>query len=290
MTIEWTDVNWNPVTGCTLISRGCNKCYARRMALRQRGRNGYPADDPFRVVLRPERLDQPLRWRKPRRVFVCSMSDLLHDDVPDEFIDRVFAVMALCPQHTFVVLTKRPQRMLEYLQTPDRACHRSLARRKEIQMCVAAAYRHNSSVILGVSVEDQATANERIPLLLKLAAAGWRTVVSAEPLLGPIEYFDGLHKGFCPIHDFPGGFCHGGCPHDRRINWVIVGAETGPGARPCELEWVRSIVRQCKAATVPPFVKAICVNGKLLTCGKGQPWPDAWPKDLQVRQGAEMKR
>ena len=114
--IEWTEYSWNPVTGCTPASEGCQNCYARRMANRLRGRCGYPADDPFRVTLHPERLGEPLRWKKPRRVFVCSMGDLFHEDVPDEFIDYVFAVMGRSQQHTFILLTKRPERMREYLQ------------------------------------------------------------------------------------------------------------------------------------------------------------------------------
>ena len=118
--IEWAEAAWNPVTGCTPVSAGCANCYARRMAQRLRGRCGYPADEPFRVTLRPDRLDEPLHWHKPRRVFVCSMGDLFHPDVPDEFIDQVFAAMALCPQHTFLVLTKRPEGMRQVLADQDR--------------------------------------------------------------------------------------------------------------------------------------------------------------------------
>ena len=114
--IEWTDATWNPVTGCTPISEGCANCYARRMAkrLQAMGTRGY--ENGFAVTLHPDRLDQPLRWKKPRMIFVCSMGDLFHEDVPDGGIDEIFAIMALCPQHVFQVLTKRPERMLEHLQ------------------------------------------------------------------------------------------------------------------------------------------------------------------------------
>jgi len=170
--IEWTDVSWNPVTGCSKVSRGCQFCYAERMAKRLAGRGGYPAENPFAVTLHPERLDEPLHWRKPRRVFVCSMGDLFHKDVPSGFITEVFAVMALCPQHTFQVLTKRPERMAEYLADEDLpdyidtmacnygACHANLDGRWPLP-----------NVWLGTSVEDQATADERIPHLLRCPAA-----------------------------------------------------------------------------------------------------------------------
>ncbi|MEW6044989.1 MAG: DUF5131 family protein [Bacillota bacterium] len=118
--IEWATDVWNPVTGCTPVSEGCANCYAKRMAHRLRGRFGYPADDPFRVTLHPERLEEPMRWKKPRRVFTGSMTDLFHEEVPDDFLDHIFAVMALCPQHTFLLLTKRPERMRSYLANASR--------------------------------------------------------------------------------------------------------------------------------------------------------------------------
>ena len=118
--IEWADTVWNPVTGCTPVSPGCAHCYARAMARRLAGRCGYPADEPFRVTLHPERLEEPLQWKKPRRVFVGSMSDIFHKEVPDKFLDRIFAVIALCPQHTFLILAKRPERMRLYLTNASR--------------------------------------------------------------------------------------------------------------------------------------------------------------------------
>src|SRR6185312_14280881 len=113
--IEWTDATWNPVRGCTKVSPGCAHCYAETFAERWRGVKGHPYEQGFDLRLVPEKLTEPLRWKKPRRVFVNSMSDLFHEDVPDGFIDKVFAVMALCPQHTFQVLTKRPERMRHYM-------------------------------------------------------------------------------------------------------------------------------------------------------------------------------
>lgn len=116
--IEWCDTVWNPVTGCTPISEGCQNCYAARFAKRLAGRFGYPADDPFRVTLHPERLNEPLRWKITRRAFVCSMGDLFHDDVPEDFINKVFTVMLATKEHTYILLTKRPQRAYKYLTNP----------------------------------------------------------------------------------------------------------------------------------------------------------------------------
>lgn len=191
--IVWTDETWNPVTGCTKVSQGCKHCYAERDWHRLQHLPRFAGRAFTDVVCHPERLDQPLRWAKPRRIFVNSMSDLFHEDVPDEFIDQVFAVMALAKQHKFQVLTKRPQRMLDYCKT--------LGRHHEIDRVSIAAKRISNktgfswrmcdegwclpNVWLGVSVEDQATADQRIPILLQTpAAVRW---ISAEPLLGPID-------------------------------------------------------------------------------------------------------
>lgn len=248
--IEWTDETWNPVTGCTKVSQGCKHCYAERMATRLRGRHGYPAEDPFRVTLRPERLTEPLRWKKPRRVFVCSMSDLFHEDVPDQFIDQVFAVMVLRPDCTFQVLTKRPERMKSYMA--------AVYGRKR-RLCDAAAYKMELGVLagtviaralgegsipnvwLGTSVENQATADERIPHLLQTPAAV--RFLSCEPLLGSIDLAYSCFNGADSFGTMPG------------IHWVIVGGESGPGARPIGTEWVRSLRNQCQSARVPFFFK-----------------------------------
>lgn len=226
--IEWTDEVWNPVTGCSKVSQGCKHCYAERVFPRP-----YPGRAFTDVQMHPERIAAPLHWRKPRRVFVNSMSDLFHDDVPDEFIDQVFAVMALASQHTFQVLTKRPERARDYLA------------RHEMPL---------PNVWLGVSVEDQETADYRIPLLLRTpAAVRW---ISAEPLLGPVDlgnlpsvsgigrHLDALSSACKEESDLP-----------TTLDWVIAGGESGPNARPMHPDWVRSLRDECADVGVPFFFK-----------------------------------
>ena len=163
--IEWTEATWNPVTGCTKVSPGCDHCYAETFAERWRGVSGHHFENGFDVTLRPERLEQPLHWRRPRRIFVNSMSDVFHEAVPDDFIARMFAVMAECPQHTFQVLTKRHGRM------------RALLTRL--------VFKPPPNIWLGVSVENQRWADIRIPALLATPAAV--RFLSCEPLLGPVD-------------------------------------------------------------------------------------------------------
>lgn len=260
--IEWTDATWNPITGCSKVSAGCKNCYAERFAKRMAGRLGYPVENPFAVTLHPDRLDKPLNWRKPRRIFVNSMSDLFHPDVPDAFIDRVFAWMGVANWHTFQVLTKRPKRMASYLSasaTPIRVLGRmNFLGRARITSWPALG--HNEwplpNVWLGTSVENQRAADERIPLLLQTpAAVRW---ISAEPLLGPVNLsrfkpFDG--ECFC---QYRSDGCKPqealGCP-ETAIDWVVVGGESGPGARPMHPDWARSLRDQCKAAGVPFLFK-----------------------------------
>lgn len=205
--IEWTEMTWNPVTGCTKVSQGCKHCYAERMAKRltamgaERYRNG------FSVTLHPDLVDIPRGWRLPRVVFVNSMSDLFHDDIPLAYIRRVFATMRDCPRHTFQVLTKRSERLAElapHLPWPE-------------------------NVWMGVSVED-ARVLHRVADLQSVQAKV--RFLSLEPLIGPLESLplDGIH-------------------------WVIVGGESGPQARPMRKEWVKDILRQCRAAKVPFFFK-----------------------------------
>jgi protein gp37 len=250
-----------------------------------------------------DHLDAPLRWRKPRRVFV--MSDLFHEDVPDRFIASVFGVMGAAQRHTFQILTKRPERMREWF----RWCTNGDVPHPSIRTCTLAAAQvlresfgpHAGpgaraeipwplpNVWLGVSCEDQSTANERIPILLDTPAAV--RFVSAEPLIAPI-YNLGLdawwHKdynGSRPASEIVGAVKGG-------IDWVICGGESGPKARPCDVEWIRSIVRQCKDAGVSCFVKQLGLHIRdheelqgyrpRLT-GKGGD-PDEWPEDLRVRQ------
>jgi len=165
--IEWTDAVWNPVTGCTPVSEGCANCYAGRMAKRLAGRFGYSKRHPFRPTLHRSRLSQPIDWRKPRRVFVCSMGDLFHENVPDEFIKDIWYTMLAAQQHTFQILTKRPQRAARWFET------------------VWDAVSPLRNVWFGVSVEDQRAAEERIPALVACNASTY--FVSCEPLLGPVD-------------------------------------------------------------------------------------------------------
>jgi protein gp37 len=209
--IEWTDATWNPVTGCTKISSGCDNCYAARFSERFRGTPKHPFEYGFDLTLRPERLEQPLHWRRPRMIFVNSMSDLFHKNVPNEFISRVFDIMEAAPWHTFQVLTKRSSLMRDFL------------RRRY------GSVRASSHMWFGVSIEDD-TKLSRLKHLQQ-APAGVR-FLSIEPLIGNL----------------------GALPLDG-IDWVIVGGESGPRARPMDRAWVRSIRDQCRAAGVAFFFK-----------------------------------
>lgn len=230
--IEWTDATWNPIAGCTIVSKGCTHCYAMHMAARLEAMrqpkyagltkvvNGNTVWTGKIAVAGEPGFRQPLRWKKPRRIFVNSMSDLFHDDVDAETINRIMAIMVLTPQHTYQVLTKRPATMRAYL-TGWYQKH---------------GFAPLPNVWLGVSVEDQATANERIPLLLNTpAAVRW---ISAEPLLGPV---------LLPGLDGPIGA--------TVLDWVVVGGESGPDARPMHPDWARDIRDDCKAAGTPFFFK-----------------------------------
>jgi protein gp37 len=246
--IEWTDATWNPVTGCTKVSLGCDHCYAERIVERFKGKGAFE-----NVTLNEERLEAPLRWRKPRRVFVNSMSDLFHESVPDRYIADVFAVMALAKQHTFQVLTKRHGRM------------RSLLRRKAFRTGVQRAALKRAggeapwlvepwwplrNVWLGVSVEDQKWADIRVPALLDTPAAV--RFLSCEPLLGPVDLAQSLAL-WQPGDDQP--WKGNRLPARDILHWVIVGGESGPGARPMHPDWARSLRDQCAAAGVPFFHK-----------------------------------
>lgn len=259
--IEWADRVWNPVTGCTKISPGCQNCYAERMAKRLRGRCGYPADDPFRVTLRPERLEEPLRWRKPGMIFVCSMGDLFHDDVPFDFIDRVFKRINGSPQHDFLILTKRPERMREYFARSMKflcaACQGT-----GCSYCLDHGYQNwemkpYSNVWLGVTAENQEMADERIPILLQIPAAV--RFVSVEPMLGDINIAGYL--GWNGLRRMGDGLLYRWVA--PKIDWVICGSETGPHARPAHPDWVRNLRDQCQAAGVPFFLKQLEIGGQV---------------------------
>jgi protein gp37 len=227
-TIEWTEATWNPVTGCTRISAGCANCYIERtMPFRISGRrfSGPQIGASTGILLHPERLSLPPRWRRPRRVFVNSLSDLFHRDVPAEFIAEVFTTMASTPRHTYQLLTKRPGRMRSLLT----------AGRLEEQIRAGGHAWPLRNLWLGVSCENQATAALRIPLLLDTPA--WVRWVSCEPLLGAIAL----------DHADRDALCDGG------LDWVVAGGESGPGARPVDPGWVRSLRDQCAAAPRTAF-------------------------------------
>lgn len=261
--IEWvrnpdgtSGVVWNPVTGCSKVSEGCRNCYAESLAHRFRKdfRPWTAANAEHNVRLHPERLEQPLHWSKPRRVFVNSVSDLFHEEVPDEFILEVFGTMVRATEHTFQILTKRPKRMLDFIRSygNDWSAKWPLL-----------------NVWLGISAEDQPTFDERTKYLLQTPAAV--RFVSLEPLLGSINavlYLGGRsYRCGCGYKEtesemvFLGGDVYWCADCETRmeigatLDWVIVGGESGPGARPMHPDWVRAIRDQCQAAGVPFFFK-----------------------------------
>ena len=286
--IEWTEETWNPIVGCTVVSKGCTNCYAMKMAgTRLDGNPNTPhyAGTTMKTKAGPvwtgkvaaaseSTLLTPLRWKRPRRIFVNSMGDLFHEGITNEQIDRVFAVMALCPQHTFQVLTKRPERMREYMlsngpdgQTREMCWAYASADQQWPDELVRVPSSPLRNVWLGVSVEDQATANERIPILLDTPAA--IRFISAEPLLGPLD-LTSLNLGTrrCQIHPDTCNALNGEreAGHGEYegifdlsvgtiLDWVIVGGESGPNARPMHPDWARALRDQCAAASVPFFFK-----------------------------------
>lgn len=263
--IEWTDATWNPITGCSVVSPGCTHCYAMALAgtrlKNHESRNGLTKQVnghhvwTGEVRFNAQWLDQPLRWTRPRRIFVCAHGDLFAEGVPDEWIDQIFAVMALAPQHTFQVLTKRPERMREYVKAlPARsgavgkwaAWHWGAQDPDLLNDQVSyVVFSTLPNVWLGVSVEDQRRADERIPILLDTPAAiHW---ISAEPLLGPVNL-----RGWCTAAWE--GDIRRAIPAPR-IQWVVAGGESGPNARPMHPDWVRGLRDQCAAAGVPFLFK-----------------------------------
>jgi len=272
--IPYLDEVWNLTRGCTKVSAGCKNCYAERLLRRfctdtltgDYRFDGFKADCPIELC-DDKVLDRPLHWRKPRRVGVCFMSDLFHEKVPDEFLDRVFAVMALTPQHTYVLLTKRPERMRAYLVSLAADVQDwPLPVEKGSERIRTATVIQSSTwplpnVWLGVSVENQQAADERIPLLLETPAAHrW---VSAEPLLEAVDLrrvSPGL-LGTSAIFDALGGrrwedngetLNATAC---ARLDWVVVGGESGPNARPMKVEWMSDLQQQCLRADVPFYCK-----------------------------------
>lgn len=323
--IEWTDRTWNPVRGCSRVSEGCRNCYAERQAVR------FPWGAPYaksttagprwtgRVEMIPSKLDEPLRWLdaraklgRPLRVFVNSMSDLFHEALPDEAIDRVFAVMGTNGRHhVFQVLTKRPERMRAYFADPEtpwriqsEVVRVNVGYRPTIRPADEDGHRGLDTgqwplplpnVWLGVSVEDQRTADERIPLLLQTPAA--KRFVSYEPAIGPAD----LSRWMWPVLEgWPAPYRsvrearEAGAKTTRSrqalvsaasvfLDWVIVGGESGPGARPFDLAWARSVVRQCREAGVPCFYKQGGASNRCEHSAKGGHF-DCFPPDLRVRE------
>lgn len=308
--IEWTEATWNPITGCSVVSRGCRNCYAMKLAggrLRHHpSRAGLTDDSKAGPVWNGEVrfyspwLDQPLRWKRPRHIFVCAHGDLFYEGVPDDWIDRVFAVMALAPQHTFQVLTKRPQRMRAYCSTIQKSWRwlewENIASdwgydprgRNNDGFDFSAPHEFLPNVWLGVSAEDQTTANQRIPVLLDTPAAV--RFLSAEPLVGPVDWTRWLPSGRparrpdgtkfiaprfnmmkCELCGWVGSTEL--CPHDDqdvicaacndnvlaeelpKLDWVIAGGESGRKASPSHPDWFRRLRDQCGAAGVPFFFK-----------------------------------
>ena len=242
--IEWANEVWNPVTGCSPVSEGCRNCYARRMAQRLKGRFGYPADDPFKVTVHKDKIEQPRFWKKPRRVFVCSMGDLFHKDVSQGLIFAIFAVMMQNPKHTFMVLSKRPGRMGAMMAL--------------MKLSTKLPWKFPpDNVWLGVSVESQEEADRRIPVLLQIPAA--RRFVSLEPMLAPVELDRKYVKRWnSQIQANEMSWML------QDLNWVIAGCESGPKRRQMDLNWVRSIRDQCQAVEIPFFLKQMEVDGKVV--------------------------
>ena len=294
--IEWTDRTWNPVRGCSVVSAGCKNCYAMHVAARFSGPGqayeGLALRSPARwtggIKLVEKNLFAPLSWRKPQRVFVNSMGDLFHELLADEEIDRVFAVMAMAQRHTFQVLTKRPERMRAYVH--------GAAARLDRHIALYWGTGHGvpwplDNVWLGTSVEDQRTADERIPHLISVPAAV--RFLSCEPLLGPLDLR--THLGIVQNHDDLMGL----------VDWVIVGGESGADARPMKTAWARQIIGQCRQAGAAPFVKQLgqrpvwseapedflhgFIGARALRDPKGGD-PVEWPADLRVREFPEGVR
>lgn len=312
--IAWSEATWNPITGCSVISAGCKHCYAMKLAgtrlqhhPSRAGLTIQTSAGPVwngQVRLNRQWLDQPHRWRRPRKIFVCAHGDLFHESVPDEWIDLVFAVMSLAQQHVFQVLTKRPERMRAYCCDPA-TTGRVIAQLASLGATVKATHVADGmegiflpNVWLGVSVEDQCAADARIaPLLQTPAAVRW---ISAEPLLGSVDLesvgwpgkkghrVDVLRGGYWNARGYRAlgpaaalGAPRGGFTNHSdmaRIDWVIVGGESGTGARPMDSAWARALRDQCRGAGVAFFMKQL--SGE---AGRAIKDVARFPSDLQVQ-------
>lgn len=337
--IEWTDVTWNVLVGCSRVSAGCERCYAERVAHRgmspqHRGLTVLGKKGPRwtgEVRFLPERLSEPLRWRKPRRVFVNSMSDLFHEGISHAQRAAICGAMLLAPAHTYQVLTKRPSVALDFVRWLTNEAARSCISPTALMGC---AYFSALGMVmgpaehervhrlegrdqfpwwLGVSVEDQRTADERVPLLLNTPAAGrW---VSYEPALGPVDFTrTPAPPGWLPINGATMDDLRGclprwqadGCRLSGGLDWIVIGGESGPGARPFDLAWARSTIEQCREAGVPVFVKQLGAGEGLrgtaryvTDSARAEHYPirdrkggdmEEWPEDLRVRELPEVRR
>lgn len=234
--IEWADSTWNPITGCTKISEGCKNCYAERMAKRLAGRVGYPKEDPFKVTLHRDKLTQkgsPLSMRKGKRIFVCSMGDLFHEDVKDEWLDQIFDIMRRANWHFYFILTKRPDRMVLYLESIRERARKS-------------PWRLFPNVAFGVTIESNETYELRRTHLFCLSLLGVNNIfLSLEPLLEEITI--DLNPNVNNIY-----------------SWVIAGCETGPGRRKSEFGWFENLIISCHKYNIPLFVKQVEMNGDIV--------------------------
>lgn len=312
--IEWTDASWNPITGCSRKSKGCENCYAERMAgttlvnnADYKGTVKQTTDGPRwtgHINFIEDRLMQPLLWKRPRRIFVNSMSDLFHENVPFEFIDKVFAVMMLAHWHVFQILTKRADIMYDYLCNRVRNDHFNI----ETEAMNYARYYDDKlvkfplpNVLIGVSVENQETSNDRIRYLNHAPAA--IKFISYEPALDYVNFIgDVLNGGHIlgPIMeprieriDTEIGF-EESLEFISPIDWIIVGGESGVNARPFDINWARHIIAQCRKAGVACFVKQFgsnpVIDGKPLSVNYGKNGNMAlWPEDLRVREYPNME-
>lgn len=251
--IGWCDQTWNPVTGCSPVSEGCEHCYAARMAQRLASRFGYPGCRPFQPVLHTDRLGVPLRWRKPRFVFVCSMGDLFHPDVPDEWRDLVFEVMTRAFWHTYLLLTKRPEAARRFIE--------DWLRRTVPELAGCDALTLPTHIWVGVTAENQQRAAERIPVLLDIPALA--RFVSVEPMLEPVNLIPWLTTiRLDPKAGLVRRLDRNGHTRATKLDWVICGPETGPGKRPFHEVWAVDLLAQCRACGVPFWYKGGLLGGQ----------------------------
>lgn len=288
--IQWCDATWNTISGCTRISEGCERCYIDRtppLRMAHRRFDSPAVGGSTGVLLHEERLALPLSWRKPRRVFVNSLSDLFHESVPDAHIARVFATMARAEQHTFQILTKRPARMRSLIADGGVKLTEATFD-EETAAALYDSYWPLPNVWLGVSVENQQWAETRVPVLLATEAEV--RFISAEPLLGPIDLHRLKTRDGALIDALGGdvttaqGEVYSGAP--AVLDWVIVGGESGPLAHPMDSLWAMDLVIQCSGRHVPVFVKQLGSawareNGAADRKGGD---PDEWPVGLCVRE------